>query len=295
MRNKIKKIIFFSLFCANVFGKIYDCFPFYNELEVLKIRFEELYEEVDYFVIVEGKKTFCNFDKPLYFQENKGLFQKYKDKIIHVIIESFPQPTDNPIQDRWVNEAYTRQEILKGLKNCSPDDIIIISDADEIPARSSISAIKQFFQDKPYLNSSFYNEAICQLNMRLFLFHLNVESKIPWNGAVKATYFKMFEKITPWDLRLLHNHYRNIYPIERGGWHLHSLVGSNDVRLKEKLLGPYHYDILARTDYGEPASTFRQRMLNGYGFDIIEMDDNFPVYVKENRKLFEESDLWKKS
>ena len=76
---------------------IYDCFIFFNELDLLEIRLSELYNYVDYFVIVEANKTFKGKSKPFYFEENKQKYKKYLDKIIHVKVydmpkSSFPMP-----------------------------------------------------------------------------------------------------------------------------------------------------------------------------------------------------------
>lgn len=63
---------------------IYDCFIFFNELDLLELRLNELSDIVDKFVLVEGTKTFQGDDKPLYFEENKDRFKEYiKEK--HII------------------------------------------------------------------------------------------------------------------------------------------------------------------------------------------------------------------
>ena len=64
--------------------KTYDCFQFFNELDLLEIRLELLYEQVDYFVISESNKTHSNNDKQLNFENNKDRFAKYIDKIIYI-------------------------------------------------------------------------------------------------------------------------------------------------------------------------------------------------------------------
>lgn len=75
--------------------KVIDCFIFYNELDMLKFRLNELNDIVDYFVIVECTKTFANADKELYFENNKEQFSKYLDKIIHIIVkENIPVSSD---------------------------------------------------------------------------------------------------------------------------------------------------------------------------------------------------------
>ena len=70
--------------------KIIDCFIFYNELELLKYRINILNNIVDYFVIIESTHTFIGKEKKLYYNNNKHLFDKFKDKIIHIIVNDFP-------------------------------------------------------------------------------------------------------------------------------------------------------------------------------------------------------------
>ncbi|MBP7496981.1 MAG: hypothetical protein KA792_04885 [Bacteroidales bacterium] len=105
---------------------IYDCFTFYNELDLLDLRLALMDKYVDKFVIVEADKTFTGINKSLYFNENKDRFDKYKNKIIHIIVNDFSK-TENP----WLNEFHQRNSIIKGLKECNDDDLIIISDVDE--------------------------------------------------------------------------------------------------------------------------------------------------------------------
>ena len=69
---------------------IYDCFQFFNELDILKIRLEVMNPIVDKFVISEATETFSGLKKPLYYEENKELFSKFQDKIIHVVVEDTP-------------------------------------------------------------------------------------------------------------------------------------------------------------------------------------------------------------
>lgn len=113
----------------------YDCFTFFNELDVLDIRLHELDPVVDRFVIVESQKTFTNIDKPLYFQENRHRFSPFLGKIIHVVADPFEG--DNK---HWEREAHQRNEIMKGLRDAQPDDTILIGDVDEIPKADTVRA-----------------------------------------------------------------------------------------------------------------------------------------------------------
>ena len=107
---------------------IYDCFPFNNELDILELRLEMLGGVVDRFVLSESTKTHTGHDKPLHFSDNRGRFAKYLDRIVHVVVR------DNPSDpDPWVRERFQREQLMTGLVDCKADDVILISDLDEIP------------------------------------------------------------------------------------------------------------------------------------------------------------------
>ena len=115
--------------------KIFDCFSYLDEDFLLDIRLNTLDSLVDYFVIVEGNMTWQNNYKKLRFNINK--FSKFKDKIIYVPVEDMPDG-DNP----WLRENFQRNCIMRGLKKSSENDLILISDLDEIPNPDSIKQFK---------------------------------------------------------------------------------------------------------------------------------------------------------
>jgi beta-1,4-mannosyl-glycoprotein beta-1,4-N-acetylglucosaminyltransferase len=107
---------------------IIDAFTFYNEIDMLKLRLEYLDPFVDYFVIVESTLTHRGDPKELYFQNNTSEFEKWVDKIIHVIVKDNPEGADP-----WLRENHQRNCIIRGLDRFNDDDIVMISDVDEIP------------------------------------------------------------------------------------------------------------------------------------------------------------------
>lgn len=96
-------------------------------MDLLEVRLNELYDKVDHFVLVEARETFTGNSKPLYYDENKERFQKFQDKIIHIILEGRFETTN-----QWAREFYQRNQLMQGLTECEPDDLILISDLDEI-------------------------------------------------------------------------------------------------------------------------------------------------------------------
>ena len=123
--------------------KIYDCFSYWDEDLLLNLRFNLLSDIVDYFVVVESKRTWQNNKKELKFDIEK--FHKFKNKIIYVPVKDMPDG-NNP----YLRENFQRNCILRGLINTKDEDYIMISDADEIP---NPNKIKKFFTKKykPYV------------------------------------------------------------------------------------------------------------------------------------------------
>lgn len=85
---------------------------------------------MDYFVLVEATTTHSGQPKELVFRENRARYDAFLHKIIHIVIEDMPPILRN---DRWQLENYQRRCISRALTNCERDDIILISDVDEIP------------------------------------------------------------------------------------------------------------------------------------------------------------------
>ena len=139
--------------------QVYDCFSFFNELDLLSIRLEMLDDYVDTFILVESTKTHSNKEKPCYFRYNKHLFKKYLHKISHFIVCDFCERGKG-----WPNEIHQRNSCANGLKNCDPNDIVIISDLDEIPNPEII---------KFYKDHNLYG--IYTLNLDVYYYYLNLK------------------------------------------------------------------------------------------------------------------------
>ena len=115
--------------------KIFDCFTFNDENHILDIRLNELDEYVDFFVIVEFGQNHQGENKGKKIDEK--LLNKFKKKIKYFYIEKF-----NPNLNSWERESFQRNCISKGLIESNDDDIIIISDIDEIPNLKRINFSK---------------------------------------------------------------------------------------------------------------------------------------------------------
>ena len=144
---------------------IYDCFSFFNELDVLEIRLNTLCSVVDKFVLVEAPWTHTGRPKPLIFENNKARFAPFLEKIVHIVVtdDDLPQfpagATEREIA--WIRENVQRNAIVKGLDGAQPDDVLIISDLDEIPNPEKV------------LEAAKAPRGITNLNLRNYAFFLN--------------------------------------------------------------------------------------------------------------------------
>jgi len=111
---------------------IYDCFQFFNEEDVLDIRLNTLSPFVDYFVIAESIYDHQGNIRELVF--NKKKFNKFLNKIIYKVVKDIPISAIKKHQGgHSLIEQYQRNAIMDGLENSNSEDLIIISDVDEIP------------------------------------------------------------------------------------------------------------------------------------------------------------------
>lgn len=116
--------------------RIVDAFLFYNEVELLEYRLDVLWDVVDMFVITEATLTFTGRPKPMYFDKER--YAKYLSKIVHVVVEDVPR--DAP--SAWTREAFQRDSIARGFQGLERDDVILLSDVDEIPNPEVLARIR---------------------------------------------------------------------------------------------------------------------------------------------------------
>lgn len=189
--------------------KLIDCFTFYNELDMLKFRLNYLHDIVDTFVIVEATLTHAGNEKELYFEKNKHLFEKHMDKIIHIIVNELPDKSVTG--DAWVREKLQRNLIDRGINKLvlCDEDIIVISDVDEIPDIDTLSIVKNTQQI----------ENICySLEQDLYYYNLTCKSYKKWYHAKIVNYYTYKTRYNrmPDNIRM-----SGVYKtLNKGGWHL---------------------------------------------------------------------------
>jgi beta-1,4-mannosyl-glycoprotein beta-1,4-N-acetylglucosaminyltransferase len=230
--------------------KIFDCFMYFDEEIVLDLRLNLLNKHVDYFVIVESIFTHKGDKRELSFNHKK--FEKFKDKIIYLIYDEQPNniekissiDNENEKSRKYILNAASRENgqrnfIMRGLQNASDDDMILVSDVDEIPNLEG-------------LNFEKINKKLILFNQDMFYYKFNL--KLPdlvWTGtkACKKKYL-----ITPQWLRNIKDRkypfYRldtifskmkhiSIRFIDKGGWHFSNIKTA--VQIEHKLKSYLHH------------------------------------------------------
>ena len=271
---------------------IYDCFTYFNEDVLLEIRMETLDRHVNYFVIAESTHTQSGLPKPLNFRLER--FGKFQSKIIYVVVNDMPLHLNNT----WANENHQRKSLMRGLIGARPEDLVIVSDLDEIPNPLKITLYKS-----NYLRATFIQ--------RLFYYKFNNEAVNPithepvlWRGSQMTSYrhlvnffgdtqnLRIYNPTGP--LRSIKRQwlkrFRNM-DIDVGGWHF-SWVMSDD-RMLEKIKS------MAHQEYNTPdiasLKAINSALLRGEDilrrnifFRKLDIDDSFPEYIVANRLEFDE-------
>ena len=229
--------------------KIFDCFMYFDEDNLLEIRLNILDKNVDYFVIVESKYTHSGKPKPLRFNLKK--YNDFKNKIIYLVHDEVPQGIKKIYENddegekskKFINNAYLRENsqrnfILKGLGEAKKEDLILISDLDEIPDLTKVD-----------LKNS--REKIILFEQNMFYYKFNLMSSNLWVGSKCCR--KKFLKSPQWlrdvrgrkysplriDLLLSNNKYINVKLVGNGGWHFTNLKKPREIR--EKLSSYLHH------------------------------------------------------
>jgi beta-1,4-mannosyl-glycoprotein beta-1,4-N-acetylglucosaminyltransferase len=264
--------------------KIYDCFSYWDEDLLLDLRLNILNNYVDYFVIVEGNKTWQNNPKKLRFDINK--FSKFKNKIIYVPVEDMPDG-DNP----YLRENFQRNCILRGLKNSVKDDLILISDLDEIPNPIMINKFKFEMRYAVFKQMHFYYKFNMCSTVNPFWYGSRICVKKFLRSPQWLRELK-FKKRPFWRI----DKFRLNNIIDQGGWHFCNLKTPEELVYKYKNLcetnDPYVFKERIDPRYLN-VDEIKKRILSGEDiigrkekYKIIEIDNKFPKYLVDNKDIY---------
>lgn len=217
---------------------------YYDEDLVLDIRLNYLNKFVDKFVIIESTYAHNGDKRKLLF--NKKKYSKFSNKIIYKILNKKPEGlikfkkmnskdiNRTKILNAIKRENFQRNYILEGIKNANKEDIIIISDIDEIPKLDSFDFSE--VTDKIYI-----------FEQKYFYYKFNLfDPLITWHGSRACRFSKLLspqwirnikaKKYPFWRLDLLfsNNKYFNISIVKNGGWHFSYLKKPSGIKRKLK-------------------------------------------------------------
>lgn len=270
---------------------IYDCFTLFNELDLLKLRLNILYDVVDYFVIVEGNKTHTGKDKEFFFENNKAQFEKFADKIRYIKVDDFPELSRSKSDihgNKWLYENYQRDAIMRGLSDCKDDDIVIISDLDEIPNpevvkqyKNGICILKQytFYYSLNTLNiSNMFSKGakICRYSNLI-----NPLQEIPENHQEYCAYSKYG---LPTYLRFCTGK-----KIKNGGWHFSYLGTVENIINKRKSIVEQQFNTeenMSENQIKKLISQGRDILGRDYRYANLKLSAIFPKYLIDNEKQY---------
>ena len=272
----------------------YDCIPFFNELDILKLRMQILTPYVDKFVLEESTVTFSGEPKEMVFAEHREMFKEFADKIIYVAVDNSPMSGVTTHE----RDKFQKNQLIRGMADCKPDDIVIFSDVDEIPNPKALTQIIENFD----------SSKIYHLAQRMFYCFLNMEEvsgnllsitgefkgveRRQWLGT-KICGFESLPKegivylreVSPDDVRSVR--------VADGGWHFGYMggYGEKDVakRIGVKVQAAAHQEYNNSRYLSEAVD----RLLCGEDifdrnckFVRVPIDESYPEYLRNHQEEY---------
>ena len=258
---------------------IYDCFQYFNEDHVVDLRLNILNKYVDYFVISESTRNHQGKNKELNFDISK--FSKFKRKIIYLVAN----PEEDLIREKHkyghsLIEQHQRNYLINGLNKANNNDLILLSDSDEIPDLRKLNLIKKKF-------FAFSQKAFCY---KLNLQNPQEDNWIGTRGCVKKNL------LTIQDLRNIKFKYypfwridkKNMQIIDNGGWHFSYLLDLKKISEKIKSFSHSEDNTIENTDVANLQIKLDSLIhpTKNYKLKKVNMDESFPDYIRDNTIKF---------
>ena len=251
--------------------RIFNLMPFNDEFAMLRIRLKEMGPWVDQFVIVEARETFTGLPKPLWFELGKAEFAAFADKIVHIVIDAFPDGLGNA----WARDFYQRDRAVDGLwGRCAPDDLVLLTDADEIVRKSAIDG---------------FDGEIASLTMSRYMFFLNYRPKAdarlkrpegPTGAVLKAR--QLAANGSSYLRFMFSRHRKDWCALPNAGWHFMSAKSPTAIASKYRSYahqeheGPLWRDEVA---LAKRLARIRGGQVRG-GWERCEIDETFPEWIQ---------------
>jgi hypothetical protein len=253
--------------------KIFDCFTFYNEYDLLELRLKEHWDHVDHFVIAEANKTHQGYAKTFLLEESWDRYKDFHEKIIHVKVDDMPTH-----ENAWVLENFQRNAVARGLGSATSEDIMVVSDCDELTRGEAFDFMRED------------DHQIWTTRCPMFYYKLNYMMIAPQNYYINTVAARVGAGYKPQDMRNMTMQFSRL-PIDyvddklitlgHGGWHF--TYFGNTEHAANKLRNFAHQEsnhwadkidvdeIIARKGGIDPNSQER--------FEYVAIDDYFPKTV----------------
>ena len=261
-------------------NKIFDCITFFRENLITNLRFDILNDYVDYFIVCESLYDHRGNKKKINFKiDNK----KLKEKIIHIVIKEKFNTTDP-----WKAQALQREYIFNGIKNADDNDYIMFSDPDEIP---NPKILVNFQLKKKY--------GIFMQKHYVYKFNLYNNYDSPWEGT-RICKFGNLTSIDYLRQKVLSKNLKkwwrpdkekNIELINNGGWHFKDIFTPEELSLKLKTFAHKEFepDKFSSVEIIKEQISLKRDLYNkNQIFSKVELNDEFPKYILNNRDKFNE-------
>ena len=288
---------------------IYDCFMYFDEDLLLDLRLNILNSYVKKFVIVESSYLHSGNKKKLNFDIKN--FTKFKDKIEYIVLDNqpngiqkvLPEDSENIKNEKKLNNSVKRENsqrnhILKGLRETSDEDLILVSDLDEIPNPSSFN----------------FKKKINLFIQKIFYYKLNlIQPDLNWIGsrACKKKYLispqwlrNIKDRPYPYwriDALLSKKKYWSVNLIPNGGWHFTNIKSPEDIHFKlSNFLHHVEFEY-SKLTISDMASMIKNKVI-AYDHSVDKTKDKYsgkqkltkvsdevlPEYVKINKVKYKE-------
>ena len=229
--------------------KIFDCTTFFKEKMMMDVRFNILDEYVSKFIVVESTFSHSGEKKKLHFNIND--YPKFKEKIEYIVIEN--EPVDLIKDDKLLKDSYYKRSnslkrieqsyeyMLNGLDSAVDNDLILLSDNDEIPNLSSL-----LIEDLKKTDYVIFKQLFFYYKFNLFY------DRVPWFGT-KGCKKKRLKKLSTirnlknkkypfWRLDTYFSDIKqnNLKVVDKGGWHFTNIKTPEE--LFDKFINFGHHD-----------------------------------------------------
>ncbi len=248
--------------------RIFNLVPYNGERMMLDLRLKTMGDWVDTFVIVESSLTFTGQPKPLHFLNDRERFAAHADRILHVAVEDFPACVASP----WGRDFYQRDKAIAAISGlCAEDDLVLLTDADEIVRQGPIEA---------------FDGEFAGLRMETFRYFLNnrlIVERDDQRGAGAVWTARHLAHHGSSYARFVLSQYDPGRWIHDAGWHFTSIMDAEELEQKIKSYAHQEYAHRDQSWFGKVLDDIRAGRMDA-GWERIEIDDRFPEWIRNRRR-----------